>query len=534
MNYDLTAKAAFRGPTYRYHSAPPEEITFLLGELKLPSRLKASGFDPNRSITVPCSELFASPSPSIPLARLLELAPQDISPDLLDGGTVNVSPSMLALRYQFTITKELIEEPTPFAPPVIEPIVEAPAAPIHFDAPAPVEAQVPVQAPIPTAAPMRLVPPAPMAPPPPAFVQPTFAETRPAWPPAEYSPEPVMPTHAQEPAAQPIEEIPIAQEVSAAELPAEPPQPEPASPKIATSSIPTQRKVFRMMPILRRKGINPDSTGTPFVPPAPMAPVIPPPPQQPPQQPPQANPYQVPFRDSQEVPQSVPEDVSPVDEIPAPLSVVEPEIPVEPPVQMPEPPEPVEAFAEIPEPPSQEFLPQEFAPQEMETPALSVEPHQAFENFVEPQPLTARTEGLPAQGRLQEIFMTEEHLSAERVLELCGGLPGIRSCILAKGSNVLASHNVPSGIDLVSLTANASAMLSAIRTSSMRMGLGAIPAVTVHSEKGPVSFFHADDLAMLVLHSDRGFVPGVRERLHDVVIALGESNLALPIEDAAG
>ena len=131
-------------------------------------------------------------------------------------------------------------------------------------------------------------------------------------------------------------------------------------------------------------------------------------------------------------------------------------------------------------------------------------------------------------ARLQGIFMTEENLSAERVLELCGGLPGVHSCVLARGASILATHNVPSGLDLISLTANAADMLAAMRASSMRMGLGAIPAVTIHSEKGPVSFFHAEDLAMLVFHADRGFVPGVRERLHDVVVALKSSPLLLP------
>ena len=129
--------------------------------------------------------------------------------------------------------------------------------------------------------------------------------------------------------------------------------------------------------------------------------------------------------------------------------------------------------------------------------------------------------------------MTEEHLTLDQVLKLCGGLPGIRSCILTKGSSVLSAFNVPDGIDLVSLTGNASAMLDAMRASSMRMGLGAIPAVTVHSEKGPVSFFHSDDLAMLIIHADRGFIPGVREKIYDVVVALGQSNFPLPLEGSS-
>jgi predicted regulator of Ras-like GTPase activity (Roadblock/LC7/MglB family) len=143
------------------------------------------------------------------------------------------------------------------------------------------------------------------------------------------------------------------------------------------------------------------------------------------------------------------------------------------------------------------------------------------------EPVGNVEQSLECEPRLQEIFMTEETIGLERAVELCGGLPGIRACILAKGSNVLAAHNAPPHLDLVSLTANAAAMVEAVRSSALRMGLGEIPAVTAHSESGPISFFHASDLALLVLHSDRGFVPGVRERLRDVLLAMGTSGVSL-------
>ena len=147
--------------------------------------------------------------------------------------------------------------------------------------------------------------------------------------------------------------------------------------------------------------------------------------------------------------------------------------------------------------------------------------------FLATEPLVSvpKVASLSNQDELQDIFMTEEALSIEKVLELCGAFPGISSCILAKGESVVGTFNVPDSIDLVSLTANAIDMLDAMRASSAKMGLGAIPAVTIHSAKGPVSFFHRDDLCLLVLHKDRGFIPGVRERLHDVVVALGRANI---------
>jgi predicted regulator of Ras-like GTPase activity (Roadblock/LC7/MglB family) len=136
------------------------------------------------------------------------------------------------------------------------------------------------------------------------------------------------------------------------------------------------------------------------------------------------------------------------------------------------------------------------------------------------------------QDALQAVFMTEEMLSVDRVIELCGGLPGIKSCVLAHGAVVLASHNVPESIDLVSLSAHALEMLAAMRQSAARMGVGAVPAVTIHAEKGPITFFHQEDLCLLVMHKDRGFVPGVREKLQRVVEHLAQSSPSLTADSS--
>ena len=127
------------------------------------------------------------------------------------------------------------------------------------------------------------------------------------------------------------------------------------------------------------------------------------------------------------------------------------------------------------------------------------------------------------------MFMTEEFLSVERVVELSGGLPGIKSCVLRMDRRCSLLTMCLESIDLVSLSAHALEMARGDRQSAARMGVGAVPAVTIHSEKGPITFFHQDDLCLLVLHKDRGFVPGVREKLQEVVECLSETNLILPV-----
>ena len=153
----------------------------------------------------------------------------------------------------------------------------------------------------------------------------------------------------------------------------------------------------------------------------------------------------------------------------------------------------------------------------------------------EPQPSNAAAESeIPDQHALQALFMTDENLSTGRVVELCGGLPGIQSCVLTSENQVVASHNIPEGLDIVSLSSNATAMLRAMHDASAGMGIGEIPAITLHTAKGPLSIFQKEHLAMLVFHGDRGFVPGVREKMTAALTELTRTPLALPAPATEG
>ena len=120
---------------------------------------------------------------------------------------------------------------------------------------------------------------------------------------------------------------------------------------------------------------------------------------------------------------------------------------------------------------------------------------------------------LADDSALQALFMTDEKLTLEKVVSKAGELPGLDACVLAHGDRVICTSKAPSGTDLQTLSGQAMTMLSQIRDSSEKMGLGAVPAVTLHADRGVVSFLHRGELCLLVLHADRGFVPGVRERL---------------------
>ena len=435
--------------------------------MPIPEECRAPGFRPELELSVPCTELFATLQPSVLLTRLRELAPEAI---LAETGErrISVSPALLALRFRFETTRELIEEPPPPEPvTVVEDVLEeSPPASMRGVAP---DGEAP---------------------------------------PANPDPPPALTTQGQESG------IPGGQSI----LPPPPPPP-PQTPLARPVAIPVEKmSLKKFLPILRRKAV-----------PAP------------PQEPSAA-------AATEGMGEQVPGEAGAVEQAPQPVEMTSPprseaprpriELPkrrmatVSPPASSEEEVDAPPEFEPEPEPPPSSHpdtppieMSAEEAPEPETIPPTPPEPEILLPVRHKEAPPAAPEAGV---ARLQGIFMTEENLSAERVLELCGGLPGVHSCVLARGASILATHNVPPGLDLISLTANAADMLAAMRASSMRMGLGAIPAVTVHSEKGPVSFFHADDLAMLVFHADRGFVPGVRERLHDVVVALKSSLLLLP------
>jgi len=129
---------------------------------------------------------------------------------------------------------------------------------------------------------------------------------------------------------------------------------------------------------------------------------------------------------------------------------------------------------------------------------------------------------------LQALFMTEEKLTLERIISKAGELPGLSACVLAHGDQVVCASKTADGVDLQTLSGHALTMLAQIRESSSKMGLGAVPAVTLHADQGVVSFLHKGELCLLVLHADRGFIPGVRERLQEMLGHLVEARPVLP------
>ncbi|MFZ4775575.1 MAG: hypothetical protein ACOYM3_09445 [Terrimicrobiaceae bacterium] len=570
-------------PRYRYWFTPPETITLKAVDIE-PFVPKASWKLPppgDLTFDIPAEKVFSKNVPRIPLRLLAELLPNHL---LSSDGMVKLPASRLAAAYhlvehQEELPPEIIPEPelppVPEVPPAPEPQI-TPAEPEETKEPTPVSAPASVSLPV---LPEKkhsaflgvsnlpaVVDPAPISGEP---QMPAAPAQRPIIPARKYFPAPsvTIPTVSsgpaealQAPSPLPVvtpvtpsvfpeitlPAVPSASAVSPTNHPASPaadlalsaekpeaPLPEvtppPVSPpqiipplhppaaeaaSVASSKFPPRRTgSFVGLPIFRRRAA------------APVAPIIP------------------------AAPEATPEPVEP------PVAVVPAEVPS---AELPaanQPPKTVIPVVVVPEPSIP--LPTSPIPPAVEpAPSLSSTPELSVEEPAQPAPLsepaappavavrmlktehfsTPSPEGqeIVEQEPLQALFLTEEPMSVRRVIELCGGLPGINSCVLAHGSVVVASHNVPDTVDLVSMSAHAAEMLRSMRDSSARMGVGTVPAVTLHTEKGVISFFNREDLTLLVFHKDRGFVPGVREKMAAVLGELTKARLTLPVggEDA--
>lgn len=464
-------------PRFRYWVSPPESVTLKVADIE-PFVPRSSWKVPppaDLTVEIPTGKIFPKNVPRIPVSLLAELLPDHISSS---DGMVKLPAAKLAAAYHLVeCSEELIPEPMPEPETIPEPEVFAePEALVDVQkARAPRVIPLipqPIVAPEPTSLGSAVLEPAPL---PPAVPE---AETAvEAWNPA--------------PEASATESLDVA--------PILPQPPAPDDSAAAPAKFPAKRLgSFVRLPLFRRK-----TAAVPLTPPEPSDSRVSLPPFKSRQEP------TAPDLDSP-IPPSAPVEEPPADES-EPISQMEPEPSVPP------------AFVEIPA--ASEPFPQIEPTPDAQPPSPPPVRMLRTEHF----PRESQNQEIVEQEPLQALFLTEETMTVSRVIELCGGLPGINSCVLAHGSIVVASHNVPDSIDLVSMSAHASEMLQAMRDSSARMGIGTVPAVTLHTEKGVISFFNREDLTMLVFHRDRGFVPGVREKMAAVLGELAKARLTLPV-----
>lgn len=112
----------------------------------------------------------------------------------------------------------------------------------------------------------------------------------------------------------------------------------------------------------------------------------------------------------------------------------------------------------------------------------------------------------------QAALMTDDELDAQKIAQLIARLPGLTACLIAAPGGLTTAGEIPPGFNPGEIREIARDLFQTAARNAARLGTIAPRTVTLHGEP-PISLFLERGVCLAVLHTDRGFLPGVREKL---------------------
>jgi hypothetical protein len=149
------------------------------------------------------------------------------------------------------------------------------------------------------------------------------------------------------------------------------------------------------------------------------------------------------------------------------------------------------------------------------TPARAEEPIIAFEDV---------------SKTLQAIFMTEEPLDLDKTIHRIAELPGLKACLLSTTEGVKLAGDFADPEQEKGVSALLPVLFQRIQSQLEVLGAGTLETITLYCGLRQLSTFVKGKLCLTVLHDNRPFKPGVREKIQAVVselATLGESRISL-------
>ncbi len=137
-----------------------------------------------------------------------------------------------------------------------------------------------------------------------------------------------------------------------------------------------------------------------------------------------------------------------------------------------------------------------------------------------PQPKVAKFEIEGPSERLQAIFMTDDPLDLAKTIKKIAELPGLQSCMLSttNGIKIAGSFGDPSREKAVS--ALLPEFFQRTRLQFEELHAGTLETISFYFDIHQVSTFVQGELCLTVLHENRPFKPGVREKIQTVISEL--------------
>jgi len=137
-----------------------------------------------------------------------------------------------------------------------------------------------------------------------------------------------------------------------------------------------------------------------------------------------------------------------------------------------------------------------------------------------PSPLRSEIPVEVDSERLHAIFMTEETLDLAKTIRMVGELPGLRACLLntTEGLKLAGTLDDPSQEQAIS--ALMPELFEQARSKLANMHLGRLETITLSCGRDQLSTFVQGNFCLTVLHDNRPFKPGVREKVQAVISEL--------------
>jgi hypothetical protein len=140
------------------------------------------------------------------------------------------------------------------------------------------------------------------------------------------------------------------------------------------------------------------------------------------------------------------------------------------------------------------------------------EKRDAAETPVSEQKLTAEPKPAPNFSALQSVFLTDEALDLNKVVQKVGEFPGINSALFFAADGSLEGEPEKLGLTQSSVQL-LSSLTHEVGQRVENLGFGSIETVTLGWKRELVSVFTRGESGFVVRHEKRPFKPGVREKI---------------------
>jgi predicted regulator of Ras-like GTPase activity (Roadblock/LC7/MglB family) len=133
-------------------------------------------------------------------------------------------------------------------------------------------------------------------------------------------------------------------------------------------------------------------------------------------------------------------------------------------------------------------------------------------------------------AKLHAIFMTDETLDLAKTISMVGELPGLRACVLNTADGLKLAGNLDNPSQEQAISALMPELFQLAQAKLASMHLGGLETITLYCGRDQLSTFVQEKFCLTVLHDNRPFKPGVREKVQAVIselVALTHKNRPL-------